>query len=141
MAKAFLNSSTKVRKLSIFGPTFKDFCFCTKLCYKTNQRALITKMTIDFQSCSPKHPNKAFLVPNLRILIFCMKLCNQTNWRALITNMTITFENSSPKTQQSIFGPKFIFFWFWMKLYSFTKSRVVIKNLIIVFIKLYLKNT
>ena len=74
MTKAFLNVSTKVRKFDIFGPKFKDFCFCTKLCYKTNQRALITEMRIDSQSCSPKHPNKAFLVPNLKVLIFCLKL-------------------------------------------------------------------
>ena len=99
MTKSFSNSSTKIRKLGIFGPKFEDFCFCTKLCYKTNYRVMITKMTIDFQSCSPKHTNKA-----------TMKLCNQRNWRALITNMTIVFENSSPKTQQSNFGPEYFFF-------------------------------
>ena len=110
MTKAFSNSSTKINKLGIFDPKFKDFCFCIKLCYKTNYRVLITKMKIDFQCCSPKHTNKAFLVRNIRILIFCMKLCNQRNWGALITNMTIAFENSSPKTQQGIFSPKFFCF-------------------------------
>ena len=138
VTKEFSNSSTKIRKLGIFGPKFKDFCFCTKLYYKTNQRALITKMTIDFQSCSPKHPNKAFFVPKLRILIFCMKLSNQTNWRALITYMTTAFENSSSKTQQSIFGskfgPKFL------QLQKFEGSTLI-QNLILVFIKLQLKNT
>ena len=31
---------------------------------------LIANMTMGFQNCCPKHPNKAFLVRNLRILIF-----------------------------------------------------------------------
>ena len=58
--------------------------------------------------------------------------------------MTIVFEHSSKKTQQSIFGLKrffFFFFFFWMKFYSFINSRVLIKNLITVFIKLQPKNT
>ena len=139
MTEAFSNSSTKINKLGIFHPKFKDFCFCIKFCCKTNYRVLITKMTIDFQCCSPKHTNKAFLVPNIRILIFLYN----SNWRAFITNMTIVFENSCPKTQQGIFSPKFFFFffWFWMKIYSFTNSSVLIKNWIIVFVKLQLKNT
>ena len=70
MITLFSNFSPKTLKLGIFGSKFKDFCFYTKLSYKTNSRALITKRTIVFRNCSPKHPNKAFLVPNLRILIF-----------------------------------------------------------------------
>ena len=70
MTIVFSNFSPKTPKLSIFAPKFRDFCFCTKLCYKKILRALITKRTIVFQNFFPKHPNKAFLVPNLRILIF-----------------------------------------------------------------------
>ena len=70
MKIVFLNFSPKSPKLVIFGPKFKDFCFCTKFHHKTNSRALSTKRTILFQNWSPKHPNKVFLVPNLRILIF-----------------------------------------------------------------------
>ena len=74
MTIVFSNFSPKRPKLVIFGPKFKDFCFCTKLYYKTNSRALITKSTIVFQNCSPKHPSKAFLVLNLIILFFVQNL-------------------------------------------------------------------
>ena len=77
-------------KSGIFGPKFKDFYFCTKLCNKTNSRALISNITMVFLNCCPKQPIKAFLVSNLRIFIFG-KLCNQTNSRALISNMTMDF--------------------------------------------------
>ena len=70
MTIIFSNFSAKALKLGIFGSKFKDFSFYTKLCDKASLRALITKRTIVFQNCSPKHPNKAFLVPNLKILIF-----------------------------------------------------------------------
>ena len=70
MTIVFSNVSPKTPKLGIFGPIFKDFCFCTKLDYKTKSRALITKRTIVFQNCSSNYPNKSFLVPNLSILTF-----------------------------------------------------------------------
>ena len=70
MTTVFSNFSPKIRKTSIFGPQFKDFCFCTNIWNETNLRALISNMTMVFQNCCPKHPNKAFLVPNLRILVF-----------------------------------------------------------------------
>ena len=57
-------------QLGIFSPKFKDFCFCTKLCYKKNSRILITKRTIAFRNCSPKYPNKTFSISHLSILIF-----------------------------------------------------------------------
>ena len=37
---------------------------------KANLKALISNITNVFKNCCPKHPNKAFLVPNLRTLIF-----------------------------------------------------------------------
>ena len=37
---------------------------------KGNSRVLISNMTMVFQNCGLKHPNKAFLIPNLRIIIF-----------------------------------------------------------------------
>ena len=65
----FLNSNSKIPKPEFFGPKFKDFY----LCNKTNSRALISNMTIVFQICCAKHPNKALLVVNLRISFFCTK--------------------------------------------------------------------
>ena len=53
-----------------FFPNLRIFIFCTKLCNKANSRVLISNMTMVFQNCCPKHPNKVFSVPNLRILIF-----------------------------------------------------------------------
>ena len=128
----FSISSPKIPKYDIFGLKFKDFYFCTKLCNKSNSRALTSNMTILFQNCYPKHPNKAFLVPNLKIYIFmkrffyflqkccpkhpdnlflipnlrtyfCTKLCNTTNSRALISNMTIFFKKSCPKHPNKTF--------------------------------------
>ena len=46
MTILFSNSSPKIPKSGIFGSKFKDFYFCTKLCYKTNSRTLISDMTI-----------------------------------------------------------------------------------------------
>ena len=50
-----LNSNTKIRKLEIFGPIFNNFYFFNKFCYNTSSRAMITKMTIVLENCSPKH--------------------------------------------------------------------------------------
>ena len=72
MAQEFSNSSLKTRKSANFGPKVKDFYFHTKLCNKANLRALIANVTMVFQNCCPKHPNKSFLVLNLRIFIFAL---------------------------------------------------------------------
>ena len=148
IAIVFLNFSPKTPKLETLGAKFKDFCFYTKLCYKTNSRLLITKRTTVFQNTQIRLFGSKF--KNSK---FCMKLCNWTNWRVLITNMTIVLKHSKrpkhliehppniPNTQQSIFSPEFIFVLFWMKLYSFINSRVLIKTLIISFVKLLPKNT
>ena len=111
-----------------------------------------------FQIAAPKYGNLTFLVPNLRIFIFSTKLCNKANSRVLISSMTMVFQNCCPKhLKKAFFGSKFknsnfctalcnytiwrVFFSFWMKLYSFTILSVLIKNLIIVFVKLQPKNT
>ena len=71
----FSNSSPKISKSGIFGPKFKNFYFCTKVCYKTNSRTLISNMTIiSFQILAQKYPNNAFLVPRLGIFIFSLNL-------------------------------------------------------------------
>ena len=79
MAISFSNFSPKIQKSGIFGPKFEDFYFfapnseirlirgrCLQIWQKLSY--LICHMV--FRNCCPKHPNKAFLVPNLRILIF-----------------------------------------------------------------------
>ena len=82
MTILFLNSSLKISKSGIFGPEFKDFNLCTKLCNKTNSRRLISSMRMVFQNYYPEHPNKAFLVANLRILIFAQNFAiRQTGGR------------------------------------------------------------
>ena len=142
MSIAFSSFSPKTPKLDIFEPKFKDFCFCTKLLNNTNSRALITKRTIVFQKCSPKHPNKTFLVPNLRILIFAWNFAiKQIRGRWL--QMWQSFLNIPAQRPYRAFLvlSLYFLFLFWSKLYSFTNLRVLIKNLIIVFIKLQPKNT
>ena len=51
------------------------------------------------------------------------------------------FQYSTQRPKENIFVPKFFFLLLWMKLYTFTNSSVLIKNLIIVFVKLQAKNT
>ena len=56
--------------MAFLVPNLRIFIFCPKVCNKANFRPLISSMTMVFQNCCPKHPNKTFLVPNLKILIF-----------------------------------------------------------------------
>ena len=58
----FLSQNTQITH---FGTKFRHFHFFPKFCNQTNLKALIIKRTIVLQNCSPKHLNKAFLVPNL----------------------------------------------------------------------------
>ena len=51
-----------------FWSQISEFLFFAQ--NKGNSRVLISNMTMVFQNCGLKHPNKAFLIPNLRILIF-----------------------------------------------------------------------
>ena len=54
MTILFSNSSSKIPKQEIFGPKFKDFYFCTKLCNKKNLRALISNIALVFTNSRPK---------------------------------------------------------------------------------------
>ena len=51
------------------------------------------------------------------------------------------FSNFQPKDLNRVFLVPSLFFLFWMKVYSFPNSSVLIKNLMIVLIKLQPKNT
>ena len=70
MIIALSKPNSKVPKSHSFGSKFKDFDFSTKLCIKTNSRALISIITILFSNFSPKIPITSVFVPNLRVLIF-----------------------------------------------------------------------
>ena len=140
MTKIYSNSIPKIRKSSIFGPKLKHFIFCTKLCSKTNQRALISNMTMVVQNCCPKHPIKASLVPNSRILILHETLLLD-KLEGIDYKYDSSFSTFQPKDPNRAFLVLRIVFSFWIKPYVFANSRVLIKNLIIVFIKLQPKNT
>ena len=140
MTISFSNSSPKIPKSGIFDPKFKNFYFCTKLCKKTNSRRLILNMTMVFQNCCTKKLNKAFLGSKFKNSNFCTKICNYTIWRAFIRNMIIFFQHFKDPNGAFLFQNLF-FFLFWMKFYSFTKLSVLIKNLIIIFVKLQPKNS
>ena len=50
---------------------FRRFHFCRRHCHQTESRtSLISKLTIAFRSCTPKHINKTFLIPSLKIFNF-----------------------------------------------------------------------
>ena len=62
-----------------FNCSSQHFQVCTCCIYwkqmlkvfnKANSRALVANKTMAFRNCYPKHPNKAFLVPNLGTLVF-----------------------------------------------------------------------
>ena len=107
----FSNCSPKIPKQGIFGPKFKDFYFCTKLCNKTNSRTMIWNMTVIFLNSSPKIHKSDILGPKFKDFYFCTKPCNQKNLRALISNITMAFSNSNPKIPKwSIFCPKYKYF-------------------------------
>ena len=97
-----------------FWSQFKDFYFSTKYCNKANSRVLISNMTIGFQNCCPKHPNKAFLVPNIKILIFGL---NFSFWKIhgyfKYEKIFFFFANFSLKIlKYSNFGSKFRHYYF-----------------------------
>ena len=112
----FSNSSPKIPKSGIFGPIFKDFQFCIKLCSKTNSNDTdfkYDKISFEFQSKdiqirlfwsliqafsffheisqSDKFQGTAFKYENI---IFKFQ-SNKTNWR--ISNMTMVFSSYSPQ--------------------------------------------
>ena len=117
-------------------------------------------MIIIFKVLAPKYLNKVFLVPNLGIFVFFAKLCNWKNISLLISNVSILFSNSNkaflvlnlgilffaklhnsfskfyPKiTQKGIFCPKFRgFFCFFTRFYDWANSRVLILNVIMLFL-------
>ena len=94
-----------------------------------------------FQNCCPKDPNKALLIPNLRILIFAENFPIRQfggRWWAIWQQF---FNIPAKDSNGDFLVPNLFIFSFWMKLCSFTNSSVLIKHLIIVFVKLQPKNT
>ena len=57
-------------------PNLRIFNFYTKLYNKTNSRALISNMTIDFQKCCPKHCKKAIFGTKFKKFYFSTKIWN-----------------------------------------------------------------
>ena len=71
-------------------------------------------MTIVFQNCFPKHPNKEFLFLILRILIFAQSFALRTIDNDLKCDyIFLKFQPNTPK--ESIFGPGFNNFYFHTK--------------------------
>ena len=77
MTILFSNSSRKTHKSGIFGPRFKDFYFCTKLCNKTNSKMLISNMTIIFSNSSSKIRKSDIFGPKFKNFFFLHKTLQQ----------------------------------------------------------------
>ena len=118
------NSNPKIPKSDIFSPKFKDFHFSTKLCNETSLKMLLSIWQY-FQIPAPKYANLAFLVLNLGIFIF------HRDYK--YDNILSTFQPKDPNRAllDTLFFFFFFFFSFWLKLYSFTNSRVLFKNLML----------
>ena len=97
MTIIFLNSSRKMRKVGIFGSTFKDFYFAPNFAIIQIWERLFQIWHWLFWSLAWKYPNKAFFVLSVSIFKFSMKLCILKNSRLLITKMAIVFFQISAK--------------------------------------------
>ena len=131
MAILFSNLSSEIPKQGTYGPKFKEFYFCTKHFNKTNSRTLISIMTILFQSCCQKHPNKALLVLDLKIFYFCMKLCFQKKEGDFrFDNIFFKFQPKKSSNQPFLFQ---FTHYSCTKFCNYTNSRVLISNMTILF--------
>ena len=134
------------------GPKFKFFPFNMRLCILIKSKVLISNMKIFFPNFSPDIPKKGnlvfggfFLVYKYQNMVFLV-LNSKLKWNFPSDKFEDTdFKNDNnfftfvPKfSTKGTFGTKFKVFLFWMTLWNFTISKVVISNLPI---KLLLKNT
>ena len=113
MTIAFWNSSPKTRKLGIFCPKFRHFCFffVHEILQLDKFEALISN-TISVW----KYPNKAVFVLNVSFFYFSMKLRVLRNSRVLwFRKWQYFFPNSSKKYSNKKFSLKtqkfFLFKW------------------------------
>ena len=69
----FSNFNPELPKSCIFGLKFKDFHFCTKLCYKF--QGADSKYVKIFSRPLPKTPESGIFGPRFKDFHFCTKLC------------------------------------------------------------------
>ena len=93
-----------------------------------------------FQNCCPKHPIKAFLVPNLRILIFAKMLDKNIRhirghwfkiWQWIFRQWIPAWKYPNKR----FFVPNVSTFYFCTKLCILKNSRVLISKIAIMFFK------
>ena len=109
------NSSLKIPDSPIFGPTFKDLQFCTKLCNKSNSRTQISNTAILFSNSSSKIPKQVAFGQNSQerhfwsqiqvFLFFCQIL--QLD---MISGADCRYDNSFLKKTLAPINPKKAFF-------------------------------
>ena len=134
MRTIFQIPSAKYVNLAFLVLNLRIFIFLHET-LQADSRELIPNMAMVFQGCCPKHPNNAFLVRDLEILIFAWNKLEGVDYKY------DSFSTFHPKTQREFFWSQVYFFSFWMKVYSYTISRMLIKSLIMAFIKLQAQNT
>ena len=92
-----------------------------------------------FQISAPKYGNLAFLFPNFKDFYFCPKLAIRQIRGRWLQIWQWLFEIAAQNTQithlelnanRSFLVPSLFFFSFWMKVYSFPNSRVLIESFI-----------
>ena len=128
MTILFSNSSPKIPKSGIFGSKFKDFYFCTKLCYKTNSRTLISDMTI-FQ---PKNTQIRNFWSQLQAFLFFHEILQLDKFEGADFKYNKIIFKSQPKNNQiRHFGFKFNDSYFCTKLCNKTNSRTLIKIFVV----------
>ena len=101
MTIVFSNSSSKIRKLDIFGAKFKDFYFALNFATRQIWGLLFQLWQCFLQILVGNYPNKALFGHKCKqCLYFWMKpLSIVKNLRTLILKTTIVFSNFSQKYQ------------------------------------------
>ena len=85
------------------GPKFKDFYFCTKLCFLTNSRLLFSNIyQMNYEKIQPKHAQTKYFWYHIWAFLFCMILPQLQTFSTLDETLKLqTFESANFKYDSS----------------------------------------
>ena len=101
-----------------------------KTCHFLHQTSIFQHQDSKYNNCCLKHPNIALLVQNWRILIFAGNFRTRQFKGRWLQIWQWIFNILAQDRNRAFLAPN-LFFSFYMKLYSFTNSRVLIKSLML----------
>ena len=142
MVVLFSTSSPKIPKSGTFGPKFKDFICAANFA----TRQIWERWYQIWQYFYGKFQPKKTQIRHFWSLIWALSFLRENLELDKLDGVDFKYEHTFSTVQPKdpnrvILVPSLFFVLFWMKLYNFTNSRILIKNFIIAFIKLQHKNT